>query len=182
MKSIEDAKKDEASPITDLCLIHLDRGECCPLGYIPIMRTWHNHSGNLNEYSKGHEIILCYQKNAKSEKLPITEIGIGMLDSDNILRRRWYAEDIPQIWTKIDKTFYGNDGNLNSGGSGRDIYLYYKREEKKSAITKISFYCEGIKLPTGSVETLPTKFIPIRYTITGSYYADLNSGNGGFDL
>jgi LSD1 subclass zinc finger protein len=65
---------------------------------------------------------------------------------------------------------------LNAGHSGREIFLLYKREEGQPAVTQISVY-----LNTGD-EPPPPSYIPLEYTVSGRFLADLNTGSNGAPL
>lgn len=85
-------------------------------------------------------------------------------------------DSIPNGWTKIEKTFYDRDiADLNRGKGGREIFLFYKREPNKPAITRLTLHWK-------IAETIPPYFTLLQYTISGSFLANLNTGAGNPEI
>ena len=101
-------------PITDITVIIPIKGEEVPDDYECIEFTPNNHSADLNHGSiKSPSIYLCFKRG--TDQPPLTDIGVYYESQDDLL---------PDS-CKVEKTFYGNDGNVNNGNS--NIYLTYRR-------------------------------------------------------
>jgi hypothetical protein len=182
MSAIAAATVQEKGFITDLCLIHWDKGEEIPLGFSPVMEASGGQSANLNFGSGSSEIYLCVQREGKDldgkPKDPITEIGVYFTDSGWMLSRK-ESETLPTNsgWVTLNESFYGiHSGDLNAG-SGREIFLAYRREPKQSPISSISVYWPQSKDPLCA--ECPKGYIPVTKTITGKFDANLNTGKYG---
>ena len=169
-------------PITDLCVIHVDKGDKIPLGYTPIQESYYGHTGNVNAEGGGREIFICYERGGLDKdnkpKAPITNIALVFTDNGSLLKRR-APEQIPakEGWTKIKKTYYDRDvADLNRGKGGREIYLLYKREPNRPAITRLTLHWKV------NDEVVPPGFTLLEYTVSGGFYADLNTAAGGPEI